>query len=223
MTNVFATPRKVETRNELFQIAVEALEREGWKVERVPKVGKASVRRITKGETTLLASIRTSQDTYIAFQRNPEDTGWTTLDDVDRVVAVSVDDQHDPQFALVHVLDADDMRHRFDRTYEARRKAGHVLPAGRGVWLPLYVPDSDKQPGHVGGGAGLVNPPIARVRLKAEPPASAVAKTAAPNAPAETAGARSTEETPLTIPEAKRRLALTLGVKPDNIRIMVEG
>ena len=46
MTNIFKGPKKVSTKNQLFSIAVEALQKAGWKVERVPGNGKSSVRRI---------------------------------------------------------------------------------------------------------------------------------------------------------------------------------
>jgi hypothetical protein len=50
MTNIFKRPEKVALRAELFQAAVEALRKEGWTVERIAREGKASVRRITKGQ-----------------------------------------------------------------------------------------------------------------------------------------------------------------------------
>ena len=88
-----------------------------------------------KGGVTKLVSIRTTQDTWIAFPRTEEDKGWRTLDDVDQVVAVSVDDRQNPKFAKVHILDGNEMRDRFNRAYAARKKAGHSIPIGRGVWV----------------------------------------------------------------------------------------
>jgi hypothetical protein len=161
MTNVYGSPKKAGTRSRLFQIGVETLEREGWTVERIPGIGKSSVRRITKREEIRTVSIRTTQDTAIAFPRNKDDSGWVTLSDVDAVVAVSVDDADDPKFALVHMIDGDEMRDRFDRAYAARIGAGHSIPLGRGVWLQLYIPDAADPPARVGGGAGLDNAPIA--------------------------------------------------------------
>ena len=99
----------MSTKNHLFNIAVDALRKAGWKVSSTGN-GKSSVRRIVKGGVTKLVSIRTTQDTWIAFPRREEDKGWRTLDDVDQVVAVSVDDRHNPKFAKVHILDGDEMR-----------------------------------------------------------------------------------------------------------------
>ena len=96
MTNVSIIPEKMAIRYELFRIAVEALEKQGWKVERIARSGKSSVRRITKGKTTKTVSIRTTQDKWIAFPRNRKDDAWATLADVDYVVAASVDSPRQP-------------------------------------------------------------------------------------------------------------------------------
>src|SRR5712664_1558441 len=99
MTNVNLTPEKGSLRDTLFQFGIETLQQHGWSVERIPGIGKSSVRRITKGGKNRKVSIRTSQDTWIAFPRNKKDNGWATLSDVDLVLAVSVDDGHNPKFA----------------------------------------------------------------------------------------------------------------------------
>jgi hypothetical protein len=166
----------------------------------VPKDGKSK-----------LVSIRTTQDTWIAFPRDKSNTRWVTLSDVDAVVAVSVDDPHDPKFANVHMIDGNEMRFRFDRAYAARLKAGHTIPVGRGVWVSLYIPESNAPPAHVGAGAGLKHPPFATVPL--EPSVFATKDEEVADE------AIHEDHTPLTIAEAKRRLALTFGVDPSNIRI----
>ena len=213
MTNVFGTPEKGDRGNRLFQIGLDTLQRQGWKVERIPSIGKSSVRLITKGGKSRKVSIRTSQDTWIAFPRTKKDTGWVTLSDVDVVLAVSVDDKDDPKFAQVHLIEADEMRQRFDRAYAARVAAGRSIPLGRGVWVSLYRRETSEPVDNVGAGAGLDHPPIARVPLELEESDS--------RATVETKNGENQEE-PLTIAEAKRRLAVTLGVDPSSIRITVE-
>jgi hypothetical protein len=210
MTNVYGTPEKASMKKQLFAIAVESLEKAGWKVERVPGSGKSSVRRLTKGGNSKIVSIRTTQDTWIAFPRIEDDTAWRTLSEVDAVVPVSVDDRDAPKFAKVHLIDGDEMRARFDRAYEARLKAGHTIPIGRGVWVSLYIPESKDPVSLVGAGAGLKFPPIATVPLSPE----LVAAAEVPDT--------DDDEAPLTIAEAKRRLAATLGVDAANIKITVE-
>jgi hypothetical protein len=207
MTNIFSRPEKGQMKEKLFQIAVQALEQDGWTVERVPGGGKASLRRISKGSKKKLVSIRTTQDTWIAFPRTSDDRNWLTLADVDAVVAASVDDHHNPKFAKVHIIDGDEMRDRFDRSYKARLKAGHTIPIGRGMWVSLYNSEANDPPSLVGAGAGLKNPPIATVALTSSGPAPKEAMAS---------------DEPLSIAEAKRRLAITLGVDPSSIKISVE-
>ena len=140
MTDVLNTPEKKAIRRALIAAAFATLEREGWKVGRGKGGVKGRVREITKDGQTQLAAIRTSQDHWIAFPRNQfprsqRDTKWVTLADVDLVVAAAVDDPTQPKFAQVHIFDAKDLRERFDRSYAARRKAGHNIPVGRGMWV----------------------------------------------------------------------------------------
>lgn len=213
MTNVFGSPEKATMKTQLFEAGVKALEGAGYKVERVQGSGKSSVRRILKGKESKVVSIRTTQDTWIAFPRTEHDKGWRTLDEVDLVVAVSVDDPHNPKFAKVHMLDGDEMRDRFNRAYAARKRAGHTIPIGRGVWLSLYIPEGNDPVSHVGAGAGLKTPPIATIPLMSD---------ALPSAKIGTEAGVENYFEPLSISEAKRRLATTLGVKPENIKITVD-
>jgi hypothetical protein len=207
MADVYKTPEKTSLKRRLFEIGLETLRSEGYKVERIPGFGKASVRRITKGADQKVVSIRTTQDRHIAFPRLPDDSGWRTLDDVDMVVAVSVDDAESPKNAWVHFLDGSDMRDRFNRTYKARLAADRTIPLGRGVWLSLYHPESKDRPDHVGAGAGLQNPKVGVVPLLNQAGGS---------------DTKDTEDFGLTIAEAKRRLASSLGVNESSIKITVE-
>jgi hypothetical protein len=214
MTNVFARPEKVSVRNRLFGAAEEALRKEGWSVDRIARAGKSSVRRITKGKVSKTVSIRTTQDTWIAFPRTPADDAWATLAEVDLVVAASVDDRDNPQFAQVHLIPGDEMRARFDRAYEARKKAGYTLPVGRGIWLSLYEQEARNPVTLVGAGAGLDHPAISKVPLS-DPDDSP------PDEPDPNAAGLPGGEAPLTIAEAKRRLAASLGVAESDIKITI--
>ena len=109
------------------------------------------------------------------------------------------------------MLEADEMPQRFDRAYAARIAAGYRIPLGRGVWVSLYHPDATDPVTHVGGGAGLDHAPIARIPLEPEESDSDDADSDNDN-----------KDRPLTIAEAKRRLAMTLGVDPSSIKITVE-
>jgi hypothetical protein len=218
MTNVYGTLEKTSMKTQLFRIAVQALEKQGYAVERVPGSGKSSVRRITKNGKSRVVSIRTSQDTWIAFPRTEGDKKWRTLDEVDAVVPVSVDDRENPKFAKVHLIDGDEVRARFNRAYKARMDAKHSIPIGRGVWVSLYLPEANDPVSHVGAGMGLKFPPIATVPLTSAQIAAAVIESDHDDQPIELP----TDDAPLSIAEAKRRLAITFGVPPANIKITVE-
>ncbi len=221
MTDIFGSPEKKEIKQKLFSFAVQALEQSGWAVNRVKDNSKSSIRQISKNGTIKKVSIRTSQDTWIAFPRNEQGDGWKTLDEVDAVVAVSVDSKEIPTVANVHLIDGDEMRKRFDRAYEARRKAGYSLPDGRGVWISLYLPESNDPVARVGAGSGLTNPPIATFSLAV--PVGGIMGANPENAVDQNARTNpSRSEPPLSIAEAKRRLAETLGVSPSSIKISVE-
>lgn len=216
MTDIWGGPGKKLLRDQLFQAAVEALEDAGWKVETIRRSGKSSVRQITKGKTVKKVTIRTSQDTWIAFPRNAKNDGWATLDDADYVVASSVDDRGNPQFAQVHMIDGDEMRERFDRAYTARKAAKYKLPYGRGMWVSLYDEESNNPVSLVGAGAGLAHPAIKRVPLMGPGANAPLAQ--------EKVAARHIEPTEhLSISEAKRRLAMSLGVDERNITITING
>lgn len=220
MTDVSRTPEKKVIRVALVNAALATLERQGWAVAKVRGGGKGRIRKITKGGKSRLAVIRTTQDRYLAFPRNEEDSGWITLSEVDVVVAASVDDPTDPKFALVHIFDASEMRDRFDRAYKARIDAGHSIPLGRGLWLALYE-EEGTAPGRVGAGAGLAHPPVGRVPLKE---AGSLGMRQPSKSPRTFPPANDAHDdvAPLTIAEAKARLARTLGVDPSAIKITVE-
>jgi hypothetical protein len=221
MANVTKTPEKKRIRRLLVQAALVTLEREGWKAAKVPGGGKGRVRRITKGDKSLLAAIRTSQDEWIAFPRNEDDTAWATLSDVDVVVAAAVDDARNPKVAQVHMFDGADLRERFDRAYAARRAARHRVPVGRGVWVSLYHDEKTDPVSLVGAGIGNAHPPIARIPLNE---VGAAAGGLPPAAPMGSASAETSDDDarPLSIAQAKARLARTLGVNPASIKITVE-
>lgn len=230
MTNVSGTPEKRATRKALFAFAEETLKKQGWTVSRVPRGGKASLRLITKGDKSHKVSIRTSQDTWIAFPRKTGSEGWVTLDDVDYVIAASVNDRHSPTEARVHMIPGDEVRARFDRAYKARKAADFVIQDGRGIWLSLYDEDASEPITRVGAGLGLDYKPLAVLDLikSALPPGSGKADgevadddedDAEDGSPAFGA---SEKALPLTIAEAKRRLAETLGVPESAIKITIE-
>ena len=217
MTNA-GTLGKAFTRRLLIKLCKEVLERNGWEMTKPGGFGKARIYRITRDGETKLVAIRTTQDSWIAFPRTRDDKKWATLSDVDAAVVASVDPD-DPRFARIHMIDANEMRRRFDRAYAARLDAGYTIPRGRGIWIALYENEASDPVTLVGAGAGIASPPLARVALDgAAAPAGGVPAAPAAGPP----GASHTGGESLTIPEAKARLARALGVDPSSIRITVE-
>ena len=216
MTDVGGS-EKIRIRRLLVDSCIQVLEKDGWRVTKVSGFGNARIRRIAKDGKSMLAAIRTTQDQWLAFPRR-EDTRWATLSDVEVAVVAAVD-PGDPQFARIHMIDADELQGRFDRAYAARRAANHTIPHGRGVWIALYEEEASDPVNLVGAGAGIANAPIARVRLTevAAPAASSPAATA-PQA----ASVSNPDERALTIAEAKAGLARWFGVDPSNIKITIE-
>lgn len=216
MTNVGGA-EKTDLRRKLFQCGVQALENEGWTVSRIPKGGKASLRQIEKGDQICKVSIRTTQDTWFAFPRKADDAGWLTLDDVDYVMAVSVNDRDAPAAAYCHLIPGEEVRKRFDRAYKARRDAGQSIPQGRGLWLSLYEQEAAEPVNRVGAGMGLQYPAVATFDLS-----NLAASTNGGSVDHDEDDDDDAIEAPLTIKEAKKRLALSLGVPETSIKITVE-
>jgi hypothetical protein len=195
----------------LFKFSLEALQSHGWLVERVPLCGKSSLRRISKGEVSHVACIRTSQNGSIGFPLDKVG-GWVTLSNAQIVVVASIDAMN-PDCVKVHFFDARKVEEQFNRRYLARKDANHKLSPNHSIWLSLYSPDDDDLPSHVGNGIGL-NPEtiIARETLKeistryhlTKEPVDGVAL-----------------EEPLTIAEAKKRLASTFSVTIDAVKISI--
>jgi hypothetical protein len=182
----------------LFEIALKALEQDGYVIEKIPGKGKSSLRKISKDGTSQRVTIRTSGDGhgYIAFQRS--ETAWLTLPEVDSVVAVSVRNKERPEFAHVDRIEGKEIQDRLDQQYADRLAEGYIIRPGHPVYLSL---------------ADLPKTWTYEVPLTLE---SSVAQ-----------GRQSEtnivgEEPPLTISEAKRRLAISLGVDPSNIKISIE-
>ena len=207
-------------KSRLFAIGIKALEDNGWTVSAGPNSRLASVRTMAKGDKSFAVSIRTSQSRWIAFPRSENGTGWDTLDEVEQVLAVTVDDPHAPAKAYVHLVDAVEMRARFAEGYEARVASGRTVNPRSPMWVPIYTEPNVKKPTHAGAGAGDANPAIAVVNLESADEAEAAVSN--PSSAVSDGTQRDDKEGPLTIAEAKRRLALTLGVDPSSIRITVE-
>jgi hypothetical protein len=214
MGNINKTPEQSALRKDLFRIGIEVTEQQLGKTERIPRIGKPSVRLVRNGNKHYKVAIRTTQDGWIGFQRNGKE--WNTLTGMDWVVIVAVDDRHNPKLARVHLIPGDEMRDRFDRAYSARTAAGHRIPNGQPMWISVYGEDKSEPVSLVAAGVGLIHPAIAEVPLQRGSSQELVRKE-----PEQTAldTARSFEK---IIADAKRGLSLSLGVDISRIKIVVE-
>lgn len=161
---------KKALRKQLFMIGEQWLESQGYTVARAG-MGKGSVRRISKkGSKSLLAAIRTTRDGHIAFDPKP-DVGFSTLDEVEVVIAVASDDWEspnpkNPKNAFVHHFDAEVLRRdHFNRARDARTAAGKPPAVGIGMWLALYRNENPTHVGTIGYGFGNKYPPVQKVSL----------------------------------------------------------
>jgi hypothetical protein len=124
----------------------------------------------------------------------------------DRVVVPTLD-PNDGRYALVFDFPGDDIRQRFKKAYEARRRAGHAVSEdSRGIWISLF-----KRDGHpvysIGGGAALDYKQIARLPLDDQ--------TTSGQIPAAVTLSDA-------IAAAKQQIAAAAGVNPDQVRISIE-
>lgn len=214
MGNINKTPEQSALRKELFRIGLEVTEQHLGKTERIPRLGKSSVRLVRNGKEEYKVAIRTTQDGWIGFQRDGEE--WNTLAGMDWVVIAAVDDRHNPKLARVHVISGDEMRDRFNRAYSARIAEGHRIPDGQPMWISVYGEDKGEAVNMVGAGVGIANPAVAQVPLQL-----GTSKEPARVEPEQTSSetARSFER---IIADAKRGLSVSLGVDISRIKIIVE-
>jgi hypothetical protein len=152
--------------------AIKGAEKAGYTLKRQPGRGLSNTYEVTKDGKTRVASVRTTQDRAIAFPPLKKGTVWKTLSDVDLVLVAAVDDKDNPQSVYVHMIPADEVRKRFNASYVARIKAGHIVRDNYGMWITLDKGDSSV-PSQVGHSLAVDYPAIAHFtidELEAEMP-----------------------------------------------------
>lgn len=159
----WAWPKK---RNHMTVCAINALEAQGYKVQKVPGRGLSSIWTYENGEDKGRLAIRTSQDTWFAFPRHSG--GWKTLDSVDKVVVAAVDHQDAPENIEVYLFSADEVRKCFNASRKARIDAGMIVKDDYGMWIKINVIDHTNYPQGVGSGLGDIYPAIATEPLSVE-------------------------------------------------------
>lgn len=144
--------------------AVEGAKKMGYELKRQPGRGLSNTYEMTKDGKTSIASVRTTRDRYIAFPPLDDGARWKTLSDVDLVLVSAVDDPANPQNVDVYLFPADEVRRRFDESYQARIKNGHTVRNNYGMWVKLDAGDP-QVPSLVGSGLADKYPRIAQFSL----------------------------------------------------------
>jgi hypothetical protein len=144
--------------------AIKGAEQAGYSLKRQPGRGLSNTYEVTKDGKTKVASVRTTQDRWIAFPPLEKGTRWKTLDDVELVLVSAVDNRENPQNVDVYLFPADEVRKRFDASYAARIKQGHTVRDDYGMWVMLDKGDNEV-PSQVGHSLALDYPAIARFSI----------------------------------------------------------
>lgn len=144
--------------------AIKGAEQAGYSLKRQPGRGLSNTYEMTKDGKTKVASVRTTQDRWIAFPPLKKGTRWKTLDDVELVLVSAVDDRHNPQNVDVYLFPADEVRKRFDASYAARIEQGHTVRDDYGMWVMLDKGDNEV-PSQVGHSLALDYPAIAHFSI----------------------------------------------------------
>lgn len=144
--------------------ALKGAEQAGYTLKRQPGRGLSNTYEMTKDGKAKVASLRTTQDRWIAFP--PLDNGkrWKTLDGVELVLVSAVDNRENPQNVDVYLFPADEVRKRFDASYAARIAEGHIVSDNFGMWVMLDKGD-DQVMSQVGHSLAIDYPAIAHFTI----------------------------------------------------------
>ena len=205
----------------------------GFALDRLPGRGLSNVWRLFKNGKSSTTSIRTTRDRWIAFPPLENGTKWKTLDSVELVLVSAVDNKDNPTMVDVYLFEASEVRRCFDAAYSARVAVGNIVRDNYGMWVALDA----KAPGPANSvGSGLANKhkPIASFSIAALVQSGTGEdagegedtgedeRDGEPEGGFQVAAVSHEAEAPLTISEAKRRLAKTLGVPEASIKISIE-
>jgi hypothetical protein len=144
--------------------ALEGARQQGYSLKKQPGRGLSNTYEVTKNGSTVVASVRTTRDRWVAFPPLNGGTKWKTLDDVELVLVAAADDKENPQNVEVYLFPADEVRKRFNASYAARIENGHSVPDDYGMWVPLDQGDDDI-PSQVGHSLAIDYPAIAHFSL----------------------------------------------------------
>lgn len=158
-----------DATRELVRCAEEGLMEAGYIFLEEPRVKRTTVWQVQKDGESGAIAVKTTRDRWFAF--SPANGGWKTLDDVDWVAVVAVDDSERPVNAQVYVFEAATVQKHFDAHILARQKAGHKRSSVQGFsnWVSLDPKDPNKSASYVGSGLASEYAPVAVIPLRSTP------------------------------------------------------
>lgn len=151
---------------QMTNAAVEAVGNLGWKMRRQPGRGMSNTWLMEKDGETFTASIRTTQDRWVAFPPLAGGTRWKTLDDVQKVIVAAVNDVDNPDVIEVYLFDQEEVRARFDEAYSTRKSAGHVIKDNYGFWINMDHDRKRDAAYQAGSGLAVDHGPIGRMHIE---------------------------------------------------------
>lgn len=164
MTNRLKEMSETASWRLMVNAALKGAKVAGYAMTRQPGRGLSNTYVMTKDGRTQIASVRTTRNRWFAFPPLDQGKRWKTLSDADVVVVSAVDEALNPQFVDVYLFPADDVRKRFDASYAARIKNGHIVKDNFGMWITLDKAE-DSVPSQVGHSLAVDYPAIARFSI----------------------------------------------------------
>ncbi len=193
---------KRQTTDALFNAIVSALQKNGWTLSKTDAVRGRNA-RLASHENGAREHIRilTSQTGQIAFTRDSLDQNWVELQGIDRLIIACPDDRKKPLYAVVHAITSDFLKDVFDAARQTKMRAKSWNPAAP-LWLPIHaMPSSNIDRTSVCMDLGM-HALLPAEYLESQPAGS--------------------NDVFLTIPEAKRLLAISYHVDESDVLIAIE-
>ena len=152
---------EMQMRNQMTLAAKTKLSSMGYKLKKIPGRGQSNKWLYSKAGKTGKMAIKHSRDRRFAFENLSP--GWKTLDEVDLIVVVSVDDKELPKRLEVYLFDANEVRDCFNKNREARLAASMKVN-NYPMWISLDMKPDDR-PNNVGSGLAAKYPAIEVVNI----------------------------------------------------------
>jgi Asp/Glu/hydantoin racemase len=193
---------KRQTGDALFKANMSALQMNGWALSKTDAVRGRNA-RLASHENGAREHIRilTSQTGLIGFTRDSLDQNWGELQGIDRVIIACLDDRKKPLYAVVHAIRSDFLNEVFDAARQTKIRANSWNPAAP-LWLAIHaMPPSNTDRASVCMDLGM-HALLPAGYLESQPAGSS--------------------DVFLTIPEAKRLVAISYHVDESDVHIALE-